>query len=147
MNIEKVSSQFQLLSTTVVELQATNSFLFYDERKSGKKEIDVSYSIKQVSSIEDENNRIGVLDLIITISSEIEDRKYNFKMVIRGFFEAPLDMDENTFGNMLRVNGCAALYSTARGIICGISSQMFAVGNVVLPMVNFIHFHEIEQQS
>lgn len=144
MNIKNVESQFQLLSSMVVHLNFNNSFLMYDERKPGKKEIDVAYKICHTDIIEEKNNRVGVLDLVVSVSSEIDEQKYALKAVIRGFFEAPSEMPEDTFTRMLKINGCTALYSIARGIISSISSQTFSIGNIVLPMVNFIRFHELE---
>ena len=144
MDIKKVESQFQLLSSMVAHMNVNNSFLAYDERKPGKKEIDVSYKVCQVKDVDEKNQRVGVLDLIISISSEIDNQEYNLKTVIRGFFAAPLELPEETFIKMLRINGCTALYSIARGIISSVSSQMFSIGNIVLPMVNFIRFHELE---
>ena len=53
MNIKNVESQFQLLSSMVVHLNFNNSFLMYDERKPGKKEIDVAYKICHTDTIEE----------------------------------------------------------------------------------------------
>lgn len=145
MDIKNVESQFQLLSSMVVHLNLNNSFLIYDERKPGKKDIDVSYKICHVAVDEEKKTRLGVLDLIVSVSSEMDDREYALKVVLRGFFEAPVEMSEETFERMLKVNGCTALYSIARGTIGSISAQTFSFGNIVLPMVNFVHFHELEE--
>lgn len=147
MNIKNVESQFQLLSSMIVHLDVNNNFLIYDERKPGKKEIDVAYKICHTNIIESKNNRVGILDLIVSASSEIDEQKYALKVVIRGFFEAPSEMEEDTFISMLKINGCTALYSIARGTISCISAQTFSIGTIVLPMVNFIKFHELEEHA
>lgn len=145
MDVKKVESQFQLLSSLIVSLNVNNTFLIYDERKPGDKKIDVSYEIKHTESLCEQNRQYGVLDLIIELSSAIEDDQYNLSAVIRGFFNAPLEMSQENFIEMLKINGCAALYSVARGIIGCISSQTFSMGNIVMPMVNFVQFHELEK--
>lgn len=147
MDIQDIKSQFQLLSFMVVKLEFNNTFLIYDERKPGKKQIDVAYKICHTDVIEEKNKRIGALDLIINVSSKIDEQEYTLKAIIRGFFDAPDEMSEDTFTQMLRINGCTALYSIGRGIISSISSQTFSFGNVVLPMVNFVRFHELEEQQ
>ena len=103
MDIKKVESQFQLLSSMVVHLDFNNSFLTYDERKPGKKDIDVSYNICHIAAEEEKKERLGVLDLIVSVSSEMDERKYALKVVLRGFFEAPIEMSEDTFTRMLKV--------------------------------------------
>lgn len=146
MDIKNVESQFQLLSSMVVHFDFNNNFLIYDERKPGKKDIDVSYEICHVETDEEKKAHFGVLDLIVSVSSEIDKRKYELKVVLRGFFEAPIEMPEDVFIKMLKVNGCTALYSIARGTVSGISAQTFSFGNIVLPMVNFVRFHELEKE-
>ena len=97
MDVKKVESQFQLLSSLIVSLNVNNTFLIYDERKPGDKKIDVSYEIKHTESLCEQNRQYGVLDLIIELSSAIEDDQYNLSAVIRGFFNAPLEMSQENF--------------------------------------------------
>lgn len=147
MDIKNVESKFQILSSKITRLNIDNSFLIYDERKAGKKNIDVSYKICHIEDLEEKKEHFGVLDIFINIFSEIEEQKCVLNLAIRGFFNAPLDLPQEVFEKMLKVNGCTALYSIARGMVGSISSQVFYFGNIVLPMVNFIHFHEVLESS
>ena len=144
MNTKKIESEFQLLTTSIVSLDIKNSFWGYDERASGKKEIDVGFTAHTVENDDNQEQRLGVLDLKIQITSEVENQKFALDMIYRGLFSAPMGMEQQLFEKMLRLNGCASLYSMARAAIGSISTQMFSVGNIVLPLVNFVRFYEIE---
>ncbi len=147
MNTKKVEADFQLLATSIVSLDIKNTFLSYDERTPGKKEIDVGYYVRDMKSDEKLDKRLGALDLKIVVTSEMENQRFSVELIYRGFFSAPNHMEEQLFEKMLRLNGCASLYSMARAAVCSISSQMFSVGNIVLPLVNFVRFHEIESET
>jgi len=144
MNTKKVEAAFQLLTAAVTSIDIKNTFFGYDERNPGKKEIDVGFIIRDVGYDEEKELRLGILDLKVVVTSEVDDNNISLDMEYRGVFSAPLDMEEDAFKKMLGINGCAALYSMARATISSISSQVFSIGNIVLPMVNFIRFHEIE---
>lgn len=144
MNTKKAEAPFQLLTAAVTSIDIKNTFFGYDERTPGKKEFDVGFIIRNVDCNKDKDLKLGILDLKIMVFSEADPNSISLNMEYRGIFSAPLNMDEETFEKMLRVNGCAALYSMARATINSISSQVFSFGNIVLPMVNFVRFHEIE---
>lgn len=145
MNIKNVESSFQLLSTSIRNLSTKNSFYNYDERKPGEKTIDLAYDIVDQQYVEEYQKRMGLLDLIITIACKVGEESFSLTMTIRGVFQADPETDESLFSKMLSINGCAALYSIARAAISSISTQLFSVGNIVLPMVNFVRFHELDK--
>lgn len=145
MDTKKVEAPFQLSSTFVSEFSVNNNFLSYDERIPGDKKIDVSYSIPQ-EPITKDNMVAGILSLQILVHSKIDENSLQLKLVLNGCFtEGGTDPEE--FKNHLRLNGCVALYSIARATVSSISSQLFSVGNIVLPMVNFIKFRELEKSN
>ena len=61
-------------------------------------------------------------------------------MAIEGCFNAPSEMGEETFKNMLEVNGITSLYSIARGFVQSTSSQTLLTGSVLLPMINVVAY-------
>lgn len=87
------------------------------------------------------------MDLKLDIKAKVQSGKFSINAVFRGCFDAPEELPEDQFAEMLKLNGCAALYSIARGAISVFSTQMFSNGNIVLPLVNFIRFREIEKQN
>lgn len=144
MDIKQFQSSFQLISTSITDLHVSNSFLDYDERRAATKNADVSYQIVQLQEPQGEVGFTGILDLKIALLCETESKKFTLNLTLRGIFVGPAELGEAEFRRMMKVNGCAALYGIARGTISCISTQVFTVGNVVLPLANFIHFHEIE---
>lgn len=143
MDIKQFQSSFQLLSESVTDLRVSNSFSDYDERRSAEKHIDVSYCIVQVKKSQ-KTGFSGTLDLKLAISSEADGNSFSLSMTLRGVFAAPLKLGEEEFRRMMRINGCAALYGIARASVGCISTQFFTVGNIVLPLANFIRFRELD---
>lgn len=147
MNTNEIESQFQLLNTSILSLEVVNTFFEYDEKISGNKTIDVGYNIVRTDNIEEKNAKMGILDLHITLSCEIEDKTFSIYLISRGIFKDALETADDQFEKMLKINGCASLYTMARATINVISTQMFSYGNIVLPLVNFVKFHQMEEEN
>ena len=147
MDIDNIKAPVQLVGTSIVELLIRNSVVAYNEMMQGEKSIDISYFVRDIKPSEENNSKTGILDLIIALSAKIDEQSFDLKMTMRGFFVIDAGCDDVTFKKILAINGCAALYSMARASISCISTQMFANGNVVLPLVNFIRFHELQEQE
>ena len=147
MDTKNVQSSIQLIGTSIVALNIRNDLVVYGERMDGKKTIDVSYAVRDIRLSNDPSRKSGVLDLSVVLSAEINGSNFSLEMTMRGFFEIDAACDDVRFTEILEINGCAALYSMARASISCISTQMFSVGNIVLPMVNFIHFRKLQEQE
>lgn len=147
MDTQKIKASIQLVGTSIENLNIRNDFIAYNESLPGEKKIDVSYAVRSIGLAQDQTKKIGLLDLIISISAMIEGRSFELSMTMKGLFEIAPECEDATFKKMLEINGCAALYSMARASISSISTQMFTVGNIVLPLVNFIRFHEILERE
>lgn len=144
MDAKKIKAPIQLVGTSIVDLHINNGFVAYNEMTSGEKSIDVAYAVRDIRLSQDQTKKNGLLDLIISLSATIDGRTFELRMVIRGFFEIPAENEDADFKKMLEINGCAALYSMARASVSSISTQLFTVGNIVLPLVNFIRFYELQ---
>ncbi|HUM84641.1 MAG TPA: hypothetical protein PLN48_12850 [Lachnospiraceae bacterium] len=148
MDTRKIESDFQMLCTSVTALDIKNDFISYDERDTAiDKKIDVSYKIIAIQNQEQMERKIGILDLHTNIICKGAEQKLTMQYVLRGFFTVPLDFDEDAFKKMLAMNGVVSLYSMARASISSITSQTFSIGTVILPMVNFLRFHEFEENK
>lgn len=145
MDLKEIMSEFQLVNTTIIKLDINNEILNYSEFEPGERKIDVGYSIGE--RFDNEEQLIGVLDLHTRIECDFDGCTINIEEVLRGIFTAPRNMDEAIFKKMLSANGCASLYSIARANISTITSQAFASGCIVLPMVNFIRFYELSNNQ
>ena len=144
MNTKDVAASFQLISTSIRKLNISNSFYEYSEHKDGERTVDLAYDIVDQRYVEEKNKRMGLLDLHISLLCKVVEEGFTIEMVLRGVFQAEPEISEETFTHMLRLNGCAALYSIARASVSSISTQLFSIGNIVLPMVNFVRFHELD---
>ena len=146
MKVENIKSSFQMICATIVNLELDNSIICHDDIMEEEEEVDVSYEIINIFEHEVEDVKVGVMDLVLEITStDNSEEKSGFRMalVYRGAFSVSKNMSDDDFSHMLSVNGCASLYSMARAAVNVISTQMFARGNIVLPMVNFIEFNKI----
>ena len=143
----QIEAPFQLIRTYVSDLSTHNSCLESNIGSDGERKIDVSYEISHEGNTES-GDHFAVLSLTISIETNTDDGQLDLDMTIHGIFTASsTEISEETFEKMLRINGCSSLYSVARGIISSVSSQLFTGGNIIIPLVNFVRFREIEDEN
>ena len=108
-----------------------------------KKYLDVSYNIKECSYDEKAKEYIGILALYIEMQVENEEKKMKLGMELHGCFQSNevAETWEKEFRELLQINGTAALYSVARGLVMSITGQSYTGENIVLPMVNVFRLH------
>ena len=123
MKIEKALANIQLLGTQVKKIEFENDFIVFYEQDDTKKYLDVSYNIKECSYDEKAKEYIG--------------------MELHGCFQSNevAETWEKEFRELLQINGTAALYSVARGLVMSITGQSYTGENIVLPMVNVFRLH------
>ena len=145
----KYLADFQIIGNSIKNLKIKNDFISLKEKNDTKKKIDISHSIISIEEIPEEKIILGTIVLNIKVSISSNKKKYILDMAIEGCFNAPVDMGEETFVNMLKVNGITSLYSIARGFVQSTTAQTLVEGNVLLPMLNVVAYSkdldEIEQ--
>ncbi len=145
----KYLADFQIIGNSIKNLKIKNDFISLKEKNDTKKKIDISHSIVSVEEMLEEKIILGTIVLNIKVSISSNKKKYILDMAIEGCFNAPVDMGEETFVNMLKVNGITSLYSIARGFVQSTTAQTLVEGNVLLPMLNVVAYSkdldEIEQ--
>ena len=74
---------------------------------------------------------------------ENEEKKMKLGMELHGCFQSNevAETWEKEFRELLQINGTAALYSVARGLVMSITGQSYTGENIVLPMVNVFRLH------
>lgn len=127
-------SDFQIIGNSVRKFKIKNDFVILPENKNTKRKIDVSHRIESVKLSEEEFSGILTLNVKVTVSSGKE--KYVIDLSVEGCFIAPLEMGEETFTEMLQLNGLTSLYSIARGFVQSTTSQTLISGSILLPMFN-----------
>ena len=142
MDTKKQESPFQFMGSRVLELHINNSYVNFDPSSDDSKSVDISHQISDV--IEYEHSLLGSvqLDINVSISNSTDEENPSKKELIlnvkiEGGFSATEEMPIDEFEKMLHINGVAALYSIARGLIISITSQTLTSGQVVLPLLNF----------
>lgn len=136
----KYLSDFQIIGSTIKNVKIRNDFLSLSNGNNVKRKIDVSHLLGNIELVEDGQVLSGTIILNIKVNISENKKKYNLDMAIEGCFNAPSEMGEETFKNMLEVNGITSLYSIARGFVQSTSSQTLLTGSVLLPMINVVAY-------
>ncbi len=132
----KYISSFQYLGSSISSFKIRNDFIGIDNEEKLKHKLDVSHSILSIDKHEDEDIYISYLELNIKVVLSEGKKKYSVDLSMQGCFAAPLDMEEEQFIQMLKLNGISSLYSIARGFIQSTTSQTLVSGSIILPMFN-----------
>lgn len=139
MKIEEFQSSFQFLGHRIVNMSISNDFIGWLEEDKIEKTFDVAYNNIDINC--DEESKIGTIDLNVAVNilqhdGDDNQTKFDLLLVIQGCFIDNKDVSDKEFEEKLKLNGCASLYSIARGIITSISAQSVVTGQITLPMIN-----------
>lgn len=133
-------SNFQYVGSSIKTFKLKNDFIVLTNDEKAKKKLDISHSIVSIGTIEDGEVLSGVILLNIKVNILESKKKYNVDLSIEGCFNAPSQIGEDEFKEMLQVNGITSLYSIARGFIQSTTSQTLLGGSVILPMFNVVAY-------
>lgn len=136
-----VQSSFQLLATQTEKINFQNDFLTLPEDEI-KTSVDCEYEILSVE--QDEDKLYGFLELTVkvTAKSTEQSQRLSLTLCLIGGFTENADVSEEDFRRMLKINGCASLYSIARAQVLSLVSQSVMQGQILLPMTNFFKLKE-----
>ena len=137
MKVDKAKANLQMVGSRIVSLNIKNMFVFLDSAdKDIKRKIDVSYNVDEPFTAPAGNGEyICTIRLKVEVEIEREEKTANIRLVTEGAFVLDQN-DKDTLKTMTSVNGSAALYSIARGIIASVSGQMCEGGGIIIPMLN-----------
>jgi len=137
MNVENIKANLQLVGTRISKLSVENDFVELNlNDESINRGIDVSYKTSQLYTVENEPDFLAgniLMDIKVGISDRIKN--LSLELELEGCFVLD-SKDEDKMKEMLSVNGTAALYSIARGIVSSVTSHICTNGTVILPMIN-----------
>ena len=133
---DKYLADFQYVGSSIRSFKIKNDFIVLNNNDKLKRDIKVSHKIEPIETINDNSLFSGILLLNIKVTISAEKKKYIIDLTIEGCFNAPIEIGEDLFKEMLQLNGVTSLYSIARGFVQSTTSQTLAVGNVLLPMFN-----------
>lgn len=143
MNINEIEANLQLVGTRVSKLNIENDFVFFNPLdESVIKEIDVSYETSEPYYMEDAPDSVAEnLMMFIRLNISNGTNTLHLELDIEGGFMLDCE-NEEMIKEMLPVNGVAAIYSIARGIVSSITSHICTKGTVLLPMINVIRLRK-----
>ena len=140
MDINSITSDFQILGHSIKALELNNDFIVFDTTNENiTREIDVKYAIGDHFELDDNQDSIGgTVTLYTEVKITNDDKTASIHLELEGGFALINSKDKERLDSMLAINGCAALYSISRGIIASITSQMAAngYGTILIPMIN-----------
>lgn len=136
----KYMSEFQYIGSRITNLKIKNDFIEIIDSNDIKKSMDISHEILSIEKTNDDKSLFGLINVNIKVNAKNENKKYNVSMSIEGCFIAPVEIGEDTFKQMLQINGITSLYSIARGFIQSTTSQTLMAGNILLPMFNVVQY-------
>lgn len=135
-------SDFQIIGNSVKSLKIRNDFIGLDNLGKTKRTIDLSHSIGAIELIDEGTTYSGIVLLMIKATISSGKKKYIVDLTIEGCFNAPVEIGEETFKEMLKVNGVTSLYSIARGFVQSTTAQTLVNGSILLPMFNVVAYSE-----
>ena len=133
-------SDFQIIGSSVKSFKIRNDFVSLNNIGKAKRTIDLSHSIGTVEEIDEGTVYSGIVLLTIKTTISSGKKKYIVDLTIEGCLNAPIGIGEDTFKEMLKVNGVTSLYSIARGFVQSTTSQTLVSGSVLLPMFNVVAY-------
>ena len=138
MDVNEIKAPFQIIGDRIKKLEIENDFVFIDLTDEGiKREIGVSYEVSDPFILDDsEETFAGQVMMYIDLEVSDDECKACISLELEGCFIIDEPNSEEVLREMLPINGCAALYSIARGIISSVTSHMCGNGSILIPMIN-----------
>ncbi len=138
MELNIITSGIELLGTTVKNLVVENTIV--DVEQEAKRSFGLNINEPELELDEGELYARILVDIEIEIEQS-EAQKCEIQISIEGAFMANGNVSEETFRQLVSVNGAAAVIGIARGKIEALSGNVFNNGKIVIPFVNVIEYY------
>lgn len=138
MELNKVATGIELIGTTVKSLVVDNDIV--DVERDGKRSFGLDINEPKFEVVDDTLFAQMLIDFEIEISQS-EEQECKIQLTLEGAFISKEDVDEDTFKELVIINGAAALIGIARGKIETLSANIFNNGKVVIPFVNVVDYY------
>lgn len=144
------------LNNIIADLNFIKSHIHKFEANCNMSEIEMNnkksfgMDIKCSNPVIKGNKKIGKLLLQIDITVEHVDEngtEDTIGLLIEGVFSTDSSVDDESFLELLNINGGAALYSIARAKIEAFSSMIYNEGKLLLPMINIVQYFNERSES
>ncbi|MFR4319380.1 MAG: hypothetical protein ACLT2Z_08485 [Eubacterium sp.] len=139
MELNLISTGIELIGTTIKSVSVENNIV--DVEREAKRNFGLNINEPYFETIEAGLFAQMTIDFDVEIEQS-EEQKFKLEMSLEGAFLSSRDVDENSFKQLVGVNGAAAIIGMARGKIEAITANIFNNGKVVIPFVNVIDYYK-----
>jgi len=139
MELNLVTAGIELIGTTIKSINVENSIV--DVEQDAKRNFGININEPHFEFLENEIFSEMLIDFQIEIEQSDEQR-CKIELSLEGAFISEEDIDEETFKQLVIINGAAAIIGIARGKIESISSSIFNNGKIVIPFVNVVDYYK-----
>lgn len=144
MKSEDVLSDLNFRGNRVVSF-ALETKLLSTKRHSANISFDFDYNIKDIQ--QNNNSSYGLIDYTVIVKATIKKKVlYKIKLIMEGAFSSET-LDENTFKDMIEINGLITLSQISRAYIQSVTAQSGFKEPVRVPMINVMKLIEQKKQE
>ena len=139
MELNMVATGIEFVGATIRSISVENNIVDVD-RESKRS---IGLTINEPLFEKNENGIFSQLTIDFDIEiRQPEDQKCEIKLSLEGAFISGEGVEEETFKQLVIINGAAALIGIARGKIEAITASIFNNGKVVIPFINVVDYYK-----
>lgn len=139
MEFNRVAAGIKLVGNTVKSISVENNIV--DIEKNAKRSFGLNINEPYFEKDEDVFWAQMTVDFEIEIEQS-EAQTCRIELTLEGAFVSEAGIEEETFKQLVAVNGATAVIGIARGKIEAITANIFNNGKIVIPFVNVIDYYK-----
>lgn len=139
MEFNCIAKGIELIGSSIKKINIENSIVELD--KNAKRSLGLGINEPVISK----NGDLFYSEMIIDFHIEVEqddNQKCLIEFSLESAFSSEKDVDEETFKQLVSINGAAAMIGIARGKVENISSSIFHEGKLSIPFINVIEYYK-----
>ena len=146
MNDNSVISEFKFIGNRVSKFN-----LITHQIKTRGQPVEVSfdfdYDLQEIR--QDEGKVLGVIDFVVKVKAIVKKKVlFKIELVMEGAFGSePQKLPNDTFLEMLEINGLITLAQISRAYILSVTSQSGINPPIRMPMINVMKLREMKHQT
>ncbi len=134
-----VTTGIQLVGTTIKNIAVENNIVDID--RAAKRNFGLNINEPYFSADEKGFFSQMTIDFEVEIEQS-EEQKFKLELSMEGAFISCNGVDEDSFKQLVGINGAAAIVGMARGKIESITANIFNNGKIVIPFVNVVEYYK-----
>lgn len=139
MELNLIAAGIELVGTTIKSISVENNIV--DVEREAKRNFGLNINEPYFETVEEGFFSQMTIDFEVEIEQS-EEQKFKLEISLEGAFLSTDKVDENSFKQLVGVNGATAIIGIARGKIETITANIFNNGKVVIPFVNVMEYYK-----